>query len=255
MSPREGNSKTYDSPILDPPDAERLELLRTERLARLQGSMRAHDVAACLLFNEPNIRYATGASAMPVYAMSTFVRCAVVPQEGQPILFEHANSVHRSRRRAPDVRPMHAWEFFDDPVADAAWRAATTDRRVAVGDLVYVGTDSVALEGCFFCVSRTFAVGEPRAAQRATYRAAQSWLSSMEALVRRGLTCGELAAMAPPIPERFMAQRYECMIHGIGLDEENPSVCHPLDAQSNAESVLESGMVLVVEGYFGGLAG
>src|SRR5437762_1576333 len=84
MSPREGNSKTYDSPILDPPDAERLELLRTERLARLQGSMRAHDVAACVLFNEPNIRYATGASAMPVYAMSTFVRCAVVPQRASP---------------------------------------------------------------------------------------------------------------------------------------------------------------------------
>ncbi|TMM23358.1 MAG: hypothetical protein E6F95_05945, partial [Actinobacteria bacterium] len=137
MSPREGNSKTYDSPILDPPDAERLELLRTERLARLQGSMRAHDVAACLLFNEPNIRYATGASAMPVYAMSTFVRCAVVPQEGQPILFEHANSVHRSRRRAPDVRPMHAWEFFDDPVAEAAaWADVTV---AALGELGLTG--------------------------------------------------------------------------------------------------------------------
>jgi Xaa-Pro aminopeptidase len=360
---------TYESPILDPPDADRLELLRTERLARLQGSMRAHDVAACVLFNEPNIRYATGASAMPVYAMSTFVRCAVVPQEGQPILFEHPNSVHRSRRRAPAVRPMHAWEFFDDPLAEAGawaqvtvaalrelgvtgdlvavdragtaaylalrsagirlsdsgpvtqqarrvkgpversmfdlnapvieaelrtvetslapgvserellaemarvllrdggeylatntmcsgpntnpWRAEATDRRIELGDLVYVDTDSVALEGCFFCVSRTFAMGEPSAAQRATYRAAQSWVSSMEALVRPGLTCGELAVMAPPIPERFMAQRYECMIHGIGLEEENPSVCHPSDAQSNADSVLEPGMVLVVEGYFG----
>jgi len=364
-----GEVHTYDSPILDPPDADRLERLRTERLARLQGSMRAYDVAACVLFNEPNVRYATGASAMPVYAMSTFVRCAVVPQEGQPILFEHANSVHRSRHRAPDVRPMHAWEFFDDPVAEAVawadlvvaalrelgvtgdliamdragtaaylalesrgiklrdsgsvtqrarqvkgpverslfdlnapvieaelrtveatlvpgvserevlaemarvllrsggeylatntvcsgpntnpWRAEATDRRIQLGDLVYVDTDSVALEGCFFCVSRTFAVGEPSAAQRATYRAAQRWVASMEALVRPGLTCAELAVMAPPIPERFIPQRYECMIHGIGLEEENPSVSHPLDAQSNPDSVLEPGMVLVVEGYFG----
>jgi len=369
MSPREGNSKTFESPILDPPDADRLELLRTERLTRLQGSMHARDVAACLLFNEPNIRYATGASAMPVYAMSTFVRCAVVPQEGRPILFEHANSVHRSRRRAPDVRPMHAWEFFDDPVAEAVawaevtvaalrelgvtgdlvamdragtaaylalesrgirlrdsgpvtqqarqvkgpvelslfdlnvplieaelrtveaglapgvterellgemarvllrnggeylatntlcsgpntnpWRAEATERRIELGDLVYVDTDSVALEGCFFCVSRTFAVGEPRAAQRATYRAAQSWLSRMEVLVRPGLTCGELAAMAPPIPEQFVAQRYECMIHGIGLEEENPSVCHPQDRQSNPDTLIEEDMALVVELYAG----
>src|SRR5437667_2133601 len=131
---------TYESLIVDPPDADRLELLRTERLARLQGSMRAHDVAACVLFNEPNIRYATGASAMPVYAMSTFVRCAVVPQEGDPVLFEHANSAHRSRRRAPDVRPMHAWEFFDDPAAEAVvWAEVTVGalRELGVtGDLV-----------------------------------------------------------------------------------------------------------------------
>ena len=96
--------------------------LRIERLARLQGAMRTHGVEVCLLSNEPNVRYATGASAMPVYAMSTFVRCAVVPQEGTPILFEHASSMHRSALRALDVRPMRAWEFFDDPQAeDDAW--------------------------------------------------------------------------------------------------------------------------------------
>jgi Xaa-Pro dipeptidase len=99
-----------------------LETLRVERLARLQAAMRSHDVEVCLLSNEPNVRYGTGASAMPVYAMSTSVRCAVVPQEGTPILFEHGNSMHRSSLRAPDVRTMHAWEFFDDPQEEAeAW--------------------------------------------------------------------------------------------------------------------------------------
>src|SRR5204862_611679 len=96
-----------------------VKTLRLERLGRLQGAMAAFGVEACLLFNEPNVRYATGVTAMPVYAMSTFARCAVVPQEGTPVLFEHPNSVHRSLLRAPDVRPMHAWEFFDDPGAEA----------------------------------------------------------------------------------------------------------------------------------------
>jgi Xaa-Pro aminopeptidase len=41
------------------------------------------------------------------------------------------------------------------------------------------------------------------------------------------------------------------MVHGIGLEEENPSVCHPQDAQSNAETVLEPGTILVVECYMG----
>ena len=83
----------------------------------------------------------------------------------------------------------------------------------------------------FFCVSRTFPVGdaEPPPDQRETYRASHGWPTEMEALVRPGVACGELASIAPPIPERFLAQRYECMIHGIGLEEENPSVCHPVD--------------------------
>jgi Xaa-Pro aminopeptidase len=346
-----------------------LELLRRDRLRRLQDAMRAFDMEACLLFNEPNVRYATGASAMPVYAMSTFARCAVVPQEGTPILFEHPNSVHRSRVRAPDVRPMHAWEFFDDPGAEATvwanetvealrelgiagdviavdrlgapaflalsersftvrdsapatqearrvktpqelaafdlnapllmemlatveetvapgvserevlaemsrvmlrgggeylatnclcsgentnpWRSEATDRRIRSGDLVFVDTDTVGIEGCFFCVSRTFAVGEPSASQRETYTNAHRWLTEMKELIRPGVTCGELAVEAPEIPERFVTQRYECMVHGIGLEEENPSVCHPQDAQSNANTLLEPGTALVVECYLG----
>jgi Xaa-Pro dipeptidase len=346
-----------------------VETLRRERLRRLQDAMRAFDVGACLLFNEPNIRYATGASAMPVYAMSTFARCAVVPQEGTPILFEHPNSVHRSRLRTPDVRPMHAWEFFDEPAPEASvwadetvealrelgvaddvvavdrigtpaflalsergfklrdsapatqearrvktpqelaafelnapllmemlatventiaagvterevlaemarvmlrgggeylatnclcsgentnpWRSEATDRRIRSGDLVFVDTDTVGMEGCFFCVSRTLAVGEPSAEQRETYTTAHRWLTEMKELIRPGVTCGELAAEAPEIPGRYVPQRYECMVHGIGLEEENPSVCHPQDAQSNADTLLEPGTALVVECYLG----
>jgi Xaa-Pro dipeptidase len=348
-----------------------VEALRLERLARLQSTMRTHGVDVCVLSNEPNVRYATGATAMPVYSMSTFVRCAVVPQEGTPILFEHANSMHRSALRTPDVRPMRAWEFYDDPQAEAGrwadetlaairelgapseaiafdrlgapaylalanrgvsirdsapvtqearriktpqelvlldvnaamvmdmlaafeatiapgiserellavlsdvmvrggggylatttvcsgpntnpWRAEVTDRRLEKGDLVYVDTDTVGIEGMFFCVSRTLPVGEatPLPEQRDVYRVSYDWLQAMEALLRPGLSCGELASLAPPIPERFLAQRYECMVHGIGLEEENPSVCHPQDRQSNPDTLIEEDMAIVVELYAG----
>jgi Xaa-Pro aminopeptidase len=333
------------------------------------------DVDVLLLANEPNVRYATGASAMPVYAMSTFARCAVVPQQGTPILFEHGNSVHRSQLRAPDVRPMHAWEFYDDPAPHAAiwadetlaavrelggrgdriavdrlgtpaflalverdvrvrdsapvtqqarrvktpeeielfdlnaglvmqmldsfeaavtpgiterellatisdvmvrgggeylatatvcsgpntnpWRAEATDRRLEDGDLVFVDTDTVGIEGCFFCVSRTFPVGDakPTAEQRSIYRESFEWLTEMKALIRPGVTCGELVASAPELPERFTAQRYECYFHGVGLEEENPSLCHPADAQPNPDTPLEEGTALVVELYAGEVGG
>ena len=128
-----------------------------------------------------------------------------------------------------------------------------TDRALESGGLVFVDTDTVGIEGMFSCVSRTFPVGEraPSAEQRDAYRAAHEWLLGMEDVVRPGLTCGELAALAPPIPDRYLDQRYECLVHGIGLEEENPSVCHPSDPQPNAETAIERDMALVIEIYAG----
>jgi Xaa-Pro dipeptidase len=348
-----------------------LVALRAGRLTRLQAAMRDHDMSACLLFNEPNIRYATGASAMPIYSMSTFVRCALVPAEGRPILFEHANSMHRSTRVVEDVRLMHAWEFYDDQAAEAAiwagevdeamrelgvgglplavdrlgtpgflaltdrgltlvdsapatqearevktpeeirlfeingamivdmlaafeealvpgvrerellavlsdvmlgaggeylatstvcsgpntnpWRSEATDRVIEPGDLVFVDTDTVGIEGYFFCVSRSFLAGDepPTPAKRDTYKASLEWLERMKAVVRPGLTCGELAELAPKLPEKYLAQRYECMVHSIGLEEESPSVCYPVDRQSNGDRLIREDMTLVVELYAG----
>ncbi|HEX3300089.1 MAG TPA: Xaa-Pro peptidase family protein [Actinomycetota bacterium] len=343
--------------------------LRAERLGRLQTAMRAHGIEACLLFSEPNVRYATGAITMPVWSMSTFTRCAVLAAEGSPILFEHPNSMHRVD--GVDVRPMHAWEFYDDAVTHAdrfaaeavaalrelgvgggpvavdrlgtpgflafqraglalidsspatqearevkttqeialfrlngprvvdalgefeaalapgvterelfavyasgvlargaeylatntvcsgpntnPWRAEATDRVIDAGDLVYIDTDTVGIGGCFFCVSRTFVCGdvEPTPPQRETYDAAFAWVQGMTSLVRPGVTCAELAAAAPTVPEPYRAQRYEVMVHSVGLEEESPSVCHPQDVQSNPDRVIQPGMVLVVETYMG----
>ena len=345
-------------------------LLRDERQARLQASMRDHGVEVCLLFNEPNIRYATGVSTMPLWALTTMVRCALVPAEGTPILFEHPNSVHRAKELAKDVRPMGSWEFCDDadeladawageiaaamrelgvegsvialdrlgtpgflalqrmgftfvdsaPTTEAArevktpeevrlfrangpllmdmlgafeaaiepgvrerdllavladrmhrgggefqatstvasgpntnpWRAEATDRALESGDLVFVDTDTVGIGGAFFCVSRTFPVGaELSGAQRALYGDAYEWLEGMKAVVEPGLTCAEIAARAPDLPERYRAQRYEVMVHSVGLEEESPSICYPFDRQWNGDRVIREDMVLVVELYAG----
>ncbi len=70
-------------------------------------------------------------------------------------------------------------------------------------------------------------------------------------MIRPGLTCLELAAKAPRLPSKFLPQRYEVMIHGIGLEEESPSVAYPGDAQPNGDRLLVENMALVVELYCG----
>ena len=119
--------------------------------------MRAHDVAACVLFNEPNIRCATGASAMPMYAMSTFVRCAVVPQEGQPHPLRarelRASVAAPSARRPPDARRGSSSTIR---LAEAgAWAQVTVAalRELGVtGDLVAV--DALGRPRASRCESR-----------------------------------------------------------------------------------------------------
>ena len=297
--------------------------LRAGRLERLQASMRAHGVESCLLFNEPNVRYATGVSAMPIWSNTTFINCAIVPAEGRPIVFMHGNSVHLFRGIEAEVRPMHPWEFIDDTDTEAAvfaeevtaalrelgvdasaplavdrlgtpgflalqregmrlidsapvttearevktaeeiellelngqilmemlgafeaaiapgvrerdllavlvdtllrsggehvatstvcsgpntnpWRAEATGRAIEPGDLVYVDTDTIGVEGYFFCVSRTFLCGDgrPTPAQLDAYRAAHDWLLAMREVIRPGVTCAEIAERAPKISER-----------------------------------------------------
>ncbi len=135
------------------------------------------------------------------------------------------------------------------------WRAEATARVLESGDLVYVDTDTVGIEGCFLCVSRTFLCGdgEPTPQQRDVYAAALEWLTGMRELVRPGMSCTEISERAPSLPERFLAQRYEVMVHGLGLEEEGPSVAYPVDPQPNPDRVIEPGMVLCLELYAGEL--
>src|SRR5215212_796082 len=95
--------------------------------------MRSAGADVALFFLPGNIRYATGTAIMTVYSMSASVRCALVPAEGTPILFEHAESAHVSARVAPDVRPFLPWEYFDDvEIRAGRWADEIVE---AIGDL------------------------------------------------------------------------------------------------------------------------
>jgi Xaa-Pro aminopeptidase len=110
-------------------------VLRRERLARLQAAMRARDVAACLFFHPANIRYATGVSAMDVWAAETFARHCIVPATGEPVLFECHTSLARSARSGGDVRPAVTWQFMPEraPEVARAWAAELCDLLAEMG--------------------------------------------------------------------------------------------------------------------------
>ena len=65
--------------------------LRTERLEKLREQMRKNNLGALVLFAGANIRYAT-ASYQGNWKYNINIRYAVVPAEGDPVLFETAGS-------------------------------------------------------------------------------------------------------------------------------------------------------------------
>lgn len=70
--------------------------LRAGRLERTRAMMRENDLAAVVLFDPNNQRYATGSRNMFGYFLRNGTRYIYVPQEGDVILFEYPGSAHVS---------------------------------------------------------------------------------------------------------------------------------------------------------------
>src|SRR4029079_834969 len=121
----------------------------------------------------------------------------------------------------------------------------------------FVDTDAVGICGFFGDVSRTFLVGDlaPTPAQLDAYTAAHGWLLEASALLGPGMTMREFSERPPKLPERYRAQRYECLAHSAGLEDEGPSIAWPEDPHPNGNRVIEPGMVLCLAVYCGEVAG
>jgi Xaa-Pro aminopeptidase len=75
--------------------------MREQRANRLRQIMKKHDVAACLLAREDNIRYATGTSGA---AFMPQLRYCLFFVEHDPVIWEHAGR-HQQRDEWPWIKP------------------------------------------------------------------------------------------------------------------------------------------------------
>ena len=103
--------------------------LRKDRLARVREQMTKRDLGALVLFAGANIRYVTG-SYQGNWKYNINIRYAVVPNGGEPILFETAGSdLHCAEIDLPwmegRIRPAITWQWAESAVPVMA------DRMVA----------------------------------------------------------------------------------------------------------------------------
>jgi Xaa-Pro dipeptidase len=134
------------------------------------------------------------------------------------------------------------------------WFQECSSRAIEAGDLVAFDTDLIGPYGYCVDISRTWLCGDGRARpeQKDLYRLAREQIAYNLALIRPGVGFRELTEKAFRLPERYRANRYSTIAHGVGVCDEYPAIYYPEDAEASGyDGVLEENMTICLESYIG----
>jgi Xaa-Pro dipeptidase len=134
------------------------------------------------------------------------------------------------------------------------WFQECSSRVIEAGDLVAFDTDLIGPYGYCADISRTWICGDaaPSDRQQAMLRLAMEQIEHNRALLRPGLTFAEFGEKAFDLPERYRANRYSVVAHGVGLSDEYPAIYYPEDAaRSSYDGSFEANMTVCLESYIG----
>lgn len=107
------------------------EALSAQRLERAQEGLRRAGIAAALLFDPANVRYATCDGQSVVFSLHAPVRWALVFADEQPILWESPDEMRITRGRwGGDMREAHGFEYF------GSGPDSSSDARIAMGEVL-----------------------------------------------------------------------------------------------------------------------
>ncbi|MEM8706981.1 MAG: Xaa-Pro peptidase family protein [Actinomycetota bacterium] len=188
--------------------------LRKSRLARLRTEMAARDVAAVLLTDPVNIRYASGARNMQIFTARNPARYLFVTVDGPVVLYEFTGALHLADglETITDVRHATTASFvaagegiagvekqwaaeIRDLVAETVGLDATIGvERVNAGAAIALADLGLHLVDPQEAVERARAIKGPEevACQIESMRATERAMAAMEAEIRPGLTENEL---------------------------------------------------------------
>jgi len=195
----------------DPAAAPDAAALRGYRRDRVRDAIVSHDLAAIVLFNPVNIRYACDARNMQVYGLHNPCRYVCVTADGHSTLFEFRNCEHLSRHleTVGEVRPAKAWHhmaagpraeesasaFASEIAALVRERVGPAAKRVAFDRLDSTGAAALAAEGLIpvdglslLDFARAIKSADEIKAMCDAIRACEKGLSRMQASHRPGVT-------------------------------------------------------------------
>jgi len=137
------------------------------------------------------------------------------------------------------------------------WYHECSMRVIEEGDMVSFDTDLIGPYGYCADISRAWVCGDnPSPEQRRIYGVAHEQIQHNIDLLRPGVGFREFAESSWEIPAEFVENRYSCIIHGIGLADEWPSIPPQQDFERfGYDGVFEPGMTICVESFIGSKGG
>ena len=142
----------------------------------------------------------------------------------------------------------------------------SSNHRVEHETLLSVDTDMIGPFGYCADFSRSFYTGHETNALlpkdrglfaecKTLYNLAFEQVQYNTGILKAGMSYKELQQKLWRCPEQFKAQRYTCVIHGVGSCDEYPCVFEAGDGMGTGDDVIEPGTCLSVESYIGAVGG
>jgi Xaa-Pro aminopeptidase len=134
------------------------------------------------------------------------------------------------------------------------WFQECGPRIVQNNEIVAFDTDLIGSYGICVDISRTWWVGDRKPSNSMIYamrHAHEHIMTNME-MLKPGVSIPDLIERSHRLDDKFQAQKYGCLMHGVGLCDEWPLISYPDKAVAGAfDYVLEPGMTLCVEALVG----
>ncbi len=138
------------------------------------------------------------------------------------------------------------------------WFQECGPRITQRNEIISFDTDLVGSYGICVDISRSWWIGDQKPRPDMIYamqHAHEHIMTNME-MLKPGVMIPELTAGTHVMDAKYQAQKYGCLMHGVGLCDEWPLVAYPDQAVAGAfDYPLEPGMVLCVEALVGEVGG
>ena len=134
-----------------------MDAVRAYRLQRVQNQLQKNGIAAAVLTDPLNIRYATDSTNMQLWVSHNAARYCFVPAAGDVIVFDYHQCEHLSAHNPliAEVRQARSWFYFSSGAGLAAhakrWAAEIAELAIAVGGKKpRVAFDKLNPEGAYY---------------------------------------------------------------------------------------------------------